>query len=115
MSNLPGSVPDSRQQPPPSAGGAARSHPAAGFMPRLTRLVRFWQQLRPRQPDAPLRLTRGGGHTMTTWRALVPSMHSWMTRAWPGPGRGGPAAGCRPAGQDLHPGRAQGPHPGRRG
>jgi enterochelin esterase-like enzyme len=39
----------------------------------------FWQELRPRQPDAPLTLTRGSGHTMTTWRAQVPSMLSWMT------------------------------------
>jgi enterochelin esterase-like enzyme len=40
---------------------------------------RFWQQLRQRQPDVPLTLTPGGGHTMTTWRAEVPSMLSWMT------------------------------------
>ena len=40
---------------------------------------RFWRELRPRQPDAPLTLTPGGGHTMTTWRAEVPSMLSWMT------------------------------------
>jgi hypothetical protein len=40
---------------------------------------RFWQGLRPRQPDAPLTLTPGSGHTMTTWRAQVPSMLTWMT------------------------------------
>ena len=40
---------------------------------------RFWQELRPHQPDVPLTLTPGGGHTMTTWRAEVPSMLSWMT------------------------------------
>ena len=40
---------------------------------------RFWQELRPRQPEAPLTLTPGTGHTMTTWRAQVPSMLSWMT------------------------------------
>ena len=39
----------------------------------------FWQELRPRQPDAPLTLTPGSGHTMTTWRAQVPAMLSWMT------------------------------------
>jgi enterochelin esterase-like enzyme len=39
----------------------------------------FWQQLRLRQADAPLTLTPGGGHTMTTWRAQVPSMLTWMT------------------------------------
>jgi enterochelin esterase-like enzyme len=40
---------------------------------------RFWQELRPRQPDAPLTLTPGSGHTMTTWRAQIPSMLTWMT------------------------------------
>ena len=40
---------------------------------------RFWQELRPRQPGAPLTLTPGSGHTMTTWRAQVPSMLTWMT------------------------------------
>jgi enterochelin esterase-like enzyme len=39
----------------------------------------FWQELRLRQADAPLTLTPGGGHTMTTWRAQVPSMLTWMT------------------------------------
>ena len=39
----------------------------------------FWQELRLRQPDVPLTLTAGAGHTMTTWRAQVPSMLTWMT------------------------------------
>ena len=39
----------------------------------------FWQELRLRQADAPPTLTAGGGHTMTTWRAQVPSMLTWMT------------------------------------
>ncbi len=39
----------------------------------------FWQELRLRQPDVPLTLTAGGGHTMTTWRAQVPSLLTWMT------------------------------------
>ena len=39
----------------------------------------FWKELRPRQPEAPLTLTPGSGHTMTTWRAQVPSMLAWMT------------------------------------
>jgi S-formylglutathione hydrolase FrmB len=39
----------------------------------------FWQELRPRQASVPLTLTAGGGHTMTTWRAQVPSMLTWMT------------------------------------
>ena len=44
----------------------------------------FCQELRLRQPDVPLTLTAGGGHTMTTWRAQVPSMLTWMTSglAW---------------------------------
>ena len=39
----------------------------------------FWQDLRLRQADVPLTLTPGDGHTMTTWRAQVPSMLTWMT------------------------------------
>jgi len=39
----------------------------------------FWQELRLRQPDVRLMLTAGGGHTMTTWRAQVPSVLTWMT------------------------------------
>ena len=65
--------------------------PAATVIPRfwlgagaadgqdVTSAERFWQELRPRQPDAPLMLTPGSGHTMITWRAEVPSMLSWMT------------------------------------
>jgi enterochelin esterase-like enzyme len=40
----------------------------------------FVQDLRLRQPDAALTLTPGGGHTMTTWRAEIPSMLTWMTQ-----------------------------------
>ncbi len=39
----------------------------------------FRQELRLRQADAPLTLTVGGGHSMATWRAQVPSMLTWMT------------------------------------
>ena len=64
---------------------------------------RFWQELRPRQPDAPLTLTPGSGHTMTTWRAQIPSMLSWMTprlaravsRSWAGATSPASRAGCR--------------------
>jgi enterochelin esterase-like enzyme len=80
-------------------------------LPAATVLPRFWlgagaadsqdvasaesfrQELRPRQPDAPLILTPGSGHTMTTWRAQVPSMLSWMT---PRLARATPQAGVRP-------------------
>jgi len=40
----------------------------------------FWRELRQRQDDAPLTLTPGGGHTMTTWRAQLPPMLTWMTQ-----------------------------------
>jgi enterochelin esterase-like enzyme len=39
----------------------------------------FRQELLPRQVSVPLELTPGGGHTMTTWRAELPSMLTWMT------------------------------------
>jgi hypothetical protein len=39
----------------------------------------FRQKLRVRQPDVPLTLTRGAGHTLAAWRAEVPSMLTWMT------------------------------------
>ena len=41
----------------------------------------FWQELRQRQDDEPLTLTPGGGHTLTTWRAQIPPMLTWMTRS----------------------------------
>jgi enterochelin esterase-like enzyme len=65
--------------------------PAAAVLPRfwlgagaangqdVASAERFWHELRPWQPDAPLALAPGSGHTMTTWRAQVPSMLSWMT------------------------------------
>jgi enterochelin esterase-like enzyme len=39
----------------------------------------FWRELRVRQPDVPLTLTPGAGHTLAAWRAEVPSMLTWMT------------------------------------
>jgi len=62
-----------------------------------TRIARFWlgagssdradlrnaeffrQLLRIRQPQVTLKTVPGGGHTMTTWRALIPPMLEWMT------------------------------------
>ena len=41
----------------------------------------FRQELQLRQADVPLTLTTGGGHTMATWRAEVPSMLRWMTQS----------------------------------
>jgi enterochelin esterase-like enzyme len=40
---------------------------------------RFWQELRVRQPDVPLTLTPGAGHTLAAWRAEIPPMLTWMT------------------------------------
>ncbi len=39
----------------------------------------FRQLLELRQPAAQLQLVPGGGHTMLTWRTLVPPMLEWMT------------------------------------
>jgi enterochelin esterase-like enzyme len=41
---------------------------------------RFWRELPPPQREVPVTLTPGTGHTMTTWRAEIPSMLTWMTR-----------------------------------
>ncbi len=53
------------------AGGGNREDVAAAHA--------FQQGLLLRQPDLPVHLTAGGGHTMTTWRALMPSLLEWMT------------------------------------
>jgi enterochelin esterase-like enzyme len=39
----------------------------------------FQQLLEIRQPGVPLKVVPGGGHTMITWRALIPPMMEWMT------------------------------------
>jgi enterochelin esterase-like enzyme len=52
----------------------------------------FRDELLPRQRSVPLTLTPGGGHTMTTWRAELPSMLSWMTARL-----ASPASPARPA------------------
>ena len=69
-----------------------RALPAAAVIPRfwlaagaadrqdVTGVEVFRQDLRLRQPDAPLTLTPRGGHTMTTWRAQIPLMLTWMTQ-----------------------------------
>jgi enterochelin esterase-like enzyme len=54
----------------------------------------FWQELRPRQAGVPLTITPGCGHSMTTWRAQVPSMLTWMT---PGLARAAHKQAGRPA------------------
>jgi enterochelin esterase-like enzyme len=51
----------------------------------------FAQLLQIRQPGVTLKLVPGGGHTMYTWRALLPPMLEWMTSrlAATAPVRGG--------------------------
>jgi enterochelin esterase-like enzyme len=39
----------------------------------------FQRLLLARQPGVQLQVEPGGGHTMTTWRALMPPMLEWMT------------------------------------
>jgi len=39
----------------------------------------FEQLLQTRQPGVTLKVVPGGGHTMFTWRALMPSLLEWMT------------------------------------
>ena len=39
----------------------------------------FRQLLQLRQPQVPLSLVPGGGHTMFTWRLLLPQLLTWMT------------------------------------
>jgi enterochelin esterase-like enzyme len=44
------------------------------------RSAEFFQQLLEiRQPGVTLKIVPGGGHTMVTWRALIPPMLEWMT------------------------------------
>jgi len=54
---------------------------AAGTADRqdVANAERFWRALPPRLRDVRPTLTPGTGHTMTTWRAEIPSMLTWMT------------------------------------
>jgi enterochelin esterase-like enzyme len=71
---------------------------------------RFQRLLLARQPSVQLHVEPGGGHTMTTWRALMPPLLEWMTSALTGvarhpapAGQPGPAAALH---RDRAPGRA---------
>ncbi len=66
----------------------------------------FRAELLPRQPGVPLTLTPGGGHTMTTWRAELPPMLSWMTLRL-----ASPASPARPARTSLLAADGPGPPP----
>jgi len=68
-----------------------------GSLPGGTRIAKFWlgagsgdradlrnaeffrQLLQIRQPQVTLKVVPGGGHTMITWRALIPPVLEWMT------------------------------------
>ncbi len=70
----------------------------------------FQRLLLARQPDVQLHIESGGGHTMTTWRALVPPLLEWMTSALNAAAlHPVPTGGNSPAGamsRDRAPGRA---------
>jgi enterochelin esterase-like enzyme len=51
----------------------------SGDRPDLRNAQIFEQLLQTRQPSVVLKVVPGGGHTMFTWRALVPSLLEWMT------------------------------------
>ena len=71
----------------------AADHPAPGERPDPPVLARrrgkdisglraarqFQRLVLARQPGVQLNVVPGGGHTMATWRALVPSLLEWMT------------------------------------
>ena len=66
----------------------------------------FQQLLLARQPGVQLHVEPGGGHTMTTWRALMPPLLEWMTPALNGAARHPtPPGGNSPVGA-LSPDRA---------
>ena len=48
-------------------------------IPGLRAARQFQRLLLARQPGVQLNVVPGGGHTMATWRALVPSLLEWMT------------------------------------
>ena len=48
-------------------------------IPGLRAARQFQRLVLARQPGVQLNVVPGGGHTMATWRALVPSLLEWMT------------------------------------
>ena len=77
--------------------------------PGLRAARQFQRLVLLRQPGVRLLVVPGGGHTMATWRALVPSLLEWMTpllataAAAPRPGQPGGQA-PRPAEGPASPG-----------
>jgi enterochelin esterase-like enzyme len=51
-----------------------------GDAPDVHAAQNFSELLQLRQPSVTLRLVPNGGHTMLTWRLLLPPMLQWMTR-----------------------------------
>jgi enterochelin esterase-like enzyme len=76
----------------------------------VTQARRFQQLLLARQPGVQLHMEPGGGHSMTTWRALMPTLLEWMTpgltEAARHPGRTGRSAPAGAPRRDRVPGRA---------
>ena len=69
----------------------------------------FEQLVQSRQPGGDAEVVPGGGHTMFTWRALMPPLLEWMTPRWPR--SAACRAACRPPGArgPAHPARSSGP------
>jgi len=71
----------------------------------------FQQLLQLRQPTVTLRLVPSGGHTMFTWRLLIPPMLEWMTPRLANNVLLAEARDKRLAYLKLHPGKRPTPHP----
>jgi enterochelin esterase-like enzyme len=62
----------------------------------------FDQLVQTRQPGVSLRIVPGGGHTMFTWRALLPPMLKWMTSSLAAGDALGKAEQVHLSGKPLH-------------
>jgi enterochelin esterase-like enzyme len=72
----------------------------------VTAARKFQRLLLTRQPNVTLDLVRGGAHTMSTWRALVPPLLIWLTgglAAAPQAVHAHPVKTARPAGHRPRP------------
>jgi enterochelin esterase-like enzyme len=69
---------------------------------------KFQQLLLARQPGVQLHTEPGGGHTMTTWRALMPPLLEWMTPGLTWAARHPAPMGLIPPAAALRQGRVPG-------
>jgi enterochelin esterase-like enzyme len=74
----------------------------------------FEQLLKIRQPGVTLRVVPGGGHTMFTWRRLLPEMLAWMTKQQAAVARYESRVHAHPSPSAGAPGSARRPHRARR-